>query len=242
MEESLGQSAALGNFFEPDQSWTHFGNVPVAATSSTHDAHVLGALDQEASVAMHIVTNVADLGVVQLVVVGEEGPGQERREELIFGGVCLPPAQRDVAGSCGCRGLLWGTGALSELRGVHASQVIIAGESLAVPALPGLAIVAPVQQAPRAGVRRCRAHVHVPAAEGVSSSPRDESKLRWGHDVAGRVEVASACTSWQRRLVHRLTSRAVTHSVVAFIFFCRYMLACVHVEIHLFVYKIKISL
>ena len=73
-EESLGQSAALGNFSEPDQSWTHFRNVPVAATSSAHDGLVLGALDQKASVGMDVVPEITNLPAEELVVVLEEGP------------------------------------------------------------------------------------------------------------------------------------------------------------------------
>ena len=74
MEESLGQSAALGNFSEPDQSWTHFRNVPEAATSSAHDGLVLGALDQKASVGMDVVPERTNLPAEELVVVLEEGP------------------------------------------------------------------------------------------------------------------------------------------------------------------------
>ena len=59
-EESLGQSAALGNFSEPDQSWTHFGMVPVAAASSAYDILLPGTLNQKASMAMYRVPDIAN--------------------------------------------------------------------------------------------------------------------------------------------------------------------------------------
>ena len=95
-EESLGQSAALGNFFEPAQSWTHSGNVPVAATSSAHDLLVLGTLDQKASVGMDVQPNLANLLAEEPVVVLEEGPGRERPEEVEFALVCGVRQQRVV--------------------------------------------------------------------------------------------------------------------------------------------------
>ena len=101
-EESLGQSAALGNFSEPDQSWTHSGSVPVAATSSAYDGLVLGTLDQKASVGVYVLLGVDLVVVVLLTVVLEEGPVAERHEErvLVLAGGCT--THRVAGACCGC--------------------------------------------------------------------------------------------------------------------------------------------
>ena len=203
MEESLGQSAALGNFSEPDQSWTHFGNVPVAATSSAHDGLVLSTLDQKASVGMHVAPKVGDLGVVHLVVVVEDGPACERRKELVFLGLRAAITQRDVASSCGPRGLLRHMGALCELTGVQAGQVIRPGDDLTVLALPGIGIVAPEQQAGGGWLRGAELHL---AAEGVSNLQSIGIEPIRGYYHAARGHLTGTHTSVQERLIDSLGS------------------------------------
>ena len=131
LEESLGQSAALGNFSEPDQSWTHFRNVPEAATSSAHDGLVLGALDQKASVGMDVVPEMTNLPAEELVVVLEEGPACEGHKERVL--VLLVGAtHRRVVGSCRC---VWlSLVALASLIVVQVEQVVLPGDSHTVPA------------------------------------------------------------------------------------------------------------
>ena len=201
LEESLGQSAALGNFSEPDQSWTHFGNVPVAATSSAHDGLVLLTLDQKASVGMHVVAKLANRAVVQLVVVGEDGPARERREVHVFGGVGALGARRDVGSSCGSCGLHRRLGAMLELRGVQADQVIRPGDSLTVPALLGHGIVAPVQQVARTGADWLRAGHPQLAAEGASTLPCGDIELTWGYYSSVLRHLAGSHTSVEKQLV-----------------------------------------
>lgn len=163
-EESLGQSAARGNFSEPDQSWTHFGSVPVAATSSAYDGLVLGTLDQKASVGVYVLLGGNRPAVVLLMVVPEEGPVAERNEERLLGllGGCTT---HRVAG--GCCGWLGPVVTSSSLVVGYVLQQVKPEVGLAAGALTEGARGGFVKQAPCARVPLLGARGNISAAKGV---------------------------------------------------------------------------